>query len=302
MEALISGRLRLRHLQQRLDARLAQLLPAHDGANPLHAALSHALLSPGKRLRPMLTLLAATQLGADEDLALDPACAVEMVHAASLVLDDLPCMDDADERRGQIATHLRFGEDIAVLAAVALLNHAFAVVVQAPGLSDQIRVQMIAALSSAVGMDGLVVGQARDLRASDNLSPAGLSELHHHKTGVLLVAAVRIGALAAGAAHVEASALAKFATELGLAFQALDDLDDSPMERPSDRPAVSSPDRNSAVALLGREGARQEASRRLAAARSALASGGPRTGALADYIDIMLPPRPLAPALLTPSV
>ena len=301
MTPLTSGRLRLRHLQQRVDGRLAQLLPARDGVDPLHHALGYALLSPGKRLRPMLTLLAATQLGADEDLALDPACAVEMVHAASLVLDDLPCMDDADERRGQTSTHLRFGEDIAVLAAVALLNHAFAVIVQAPGLSDQIRVQMVAALSSAVGMDGLVVGQAKDLRAGDNLSPAGLSELHHHKTGVLLVAAVRIGALAAGAAHVEASALAKFATELGLAFQALDDIDDSAPDRPTDR-ATSSPDRNSAVVLLGREGARQEAFRRLAAARSALASGGPRTGALADYIDIMLPSRPPAQALLTPSV
>lgn len=274
---------RIARLRAAVDARLGELLEGPD--RPQHrlaAAMRYALLSPGKRLRPVLALLTAWRLGADELAGLDPACALEMVHAASLILDDMPCMDDTPTRRGSPATHVRYGEAVATLAAVALLNQAYAVVAQTPGLPAAARLEMVRALTEAVGFDGLVAGQERDLRNEADLSLDGLSDLHHRKTGVLFLAAVRIGALVADAPEREAGALTRFATELGLAFQAADDLSDGPDSPESTRGAHL-------LSLLGPEGARREAHDRLHAAKSALESGGGSLATLRPYIDAMLP-------------
>lgn len=271
---------RLDGFRDAVDQRLAELLP-DPGAAPhrLHAAMSYALLTPGKRLRPIMTLLTATALGAEESLALGPACAVEMVHAASLILDDLPCMDNADLRRGQPATHLRYGQDVAILAAVALLNHAFAVIGQSR-LDDSASVRMVRALSGAVGLDGLVAGQERDLRREPGLSMGALSTINRRKTAVLFGAAVELGASAAGASNAQVEALRSFALELGLAFQAIDDLDDEPLGEDDGQSTV--------VTLLGREGARTEALQRLAGARRALREGGDGLAELDACVDLLV--------------
>ena len=162
MDAVAARKAKIGSFRAQLDARLADLVPA--SSQPLGAAMNYAVSTPGKRLRPLLLLLIATQLGQTVDAALDAACAVEMVHAASLVLDDLPCMDDAPLRRGQPSTHARFGEDVAVLTGVALLNQAYDLLARAAHLPPQDRLDMIQALSNAVGLEGLVAGQALDLR------------------------------------------------------------------------------------------------------------------------------------------
>jgi geranylgeranyl diphosphate synthase type II len=227
-----------------------------------------------------MTLLTATALGGDESLALEPACAVEMVHAASLILDDLPCMDNAEVRRGQPSTHLRYGQDVAILAAVALLNHAFAVIGQSPRLEPGASVRMVRALSGAIGLDGLVAGQESDLRREASLSMGALSTINRQKTAVLFGAAVELGAHAAGATPGQVEALRTFALELGLAFQAIDDLDDELLGEDEGLSTV--------VTVLGREGAKTEALLRLTAARRARRDGGERLAGLDPCIDLLV--------------
>ena len=279
MDAVTASRVRVAALTALVDARLAELAPPSSGR--LASAMHHALSTPGKRLRPVLLLLTATQLGASEVSALDAACAVEMVHAASLVLDDLPCMDDAAMRRGQPSTHARFGEDVAVLTGVALLNQAYALLARAGHLTASQRLAMIEALSGAVGLEGLVAGQELDLH-EPVASLAALREAHHRKTGVLFVAAVGLGGLVGGANVSEHLALERFAAELGLAFQARDDVSDAGETEPGGT------GRATLISLLGREGAMQEADGRLAAARRTLASGGSRLEPLCAYVDLLL--------------
>jgi geranylgeranyl diphosphate synthase type II len=135
-----SSREASRSWRQRVDARLAELVPPeHQAPSPLHQAMRYSLLAGGKRIRPVLTVQVATDLGAEVDAVLDVACAVEMIHAASLILDDLPCMDNASLRRGRPANHLVFGEDTAILAATALLNRAFGVIAECEHLPAQTR-------------------------------------------------------------------------------------------------------------------------------------------------------------------
>ena len=284
MDAVTARRARVTALKAQVEARLAELAPPLGGR--LAAAMHHALSTPGKRLRPLLLLLTATQLGGSETSALDAACAVEMVHAASLVFDDLPCMDDAAMRRGQPSTHARFGEDVAVLTGVALLNQAYALLARAGDLTAAQRLAMIEALSGAVGLEGLVAGQDLDLH-EPIASLAALREAHHRKTGVLFMAAVGLGGLIGGAAVGEQMALERFAAELGLAFQAQDDVSDAGETEPGRGGAG----RATLISLLGRDGAMQEADGRLAAARRALASGGSRLEPLCAYVDMLLSER-----------
>jgi geranylgeranyl diphosphate synthase type II len=151
----------IEHTRARVEARLLALHPGSEGGMALTDAMAYSLLAGGKRLRPVLTVLTARILGADPAAALDPACAVEMIHTASLILDDLPCMDNALLRRGRPANHRVFGEDVANLAAVSLLSEAFGVLSRAPGLTPVIRCQLVELLADAVGPGGLADGQIR---------------------------------------------------------------------------------------------------------------------------------------------
>jgi geranylgeranyl diphosphate synthase type II len=213
--------------RSRVDRRLGELLPDADAApGRLAEAARYALLAPGKRFRPMMTLLAAQAFGAADGKVLDAACAIEMVHTASLILDDLPSMDDAGLRRGRPTTHKVFGEAIAILAAIGLLNRAFGIIAADEALGD-LRADLAARLSEAVGFEGLVAGQARDLVDRDRIrAAADIDLLNHQKTGVLIMAAAETGAVAAGAGPEAVNQVGRFAREVGLAFQIRDDLID----------------------------------------------------------------------------
>jgi geranylgeranyl diphosphate synthase, type II len=219
----------LRALGERVDARLPALLPAAD-ARPerVHAAMVYALTGPGKRVRPVLTLAVAEMLGCRRAEVVDLACAVEMVHACSLVLDDLPAMDDARLRRGRQTVHLEFGEDVALLAAFGLLNRAFAVVAEAGqrlALSRYTAADLAHHLAAAVGTEGLIGGQALDLESrGESLELERLEYIHSHKTGALFIAAAELGAMAADAKRRDLEVVTRYAKNLGLAFQITDDL------------------------------------------------------------------------------
>jgi geranylgeranyl diphosphate synthase, type II len=216
-------------LRLQVDRRLAELIPA-PAAEPgrLGEAAHYALLAPGKRFRPLLTLLTAEAFDAPIAKALDVACAMEMVHAASLVLDDLPSMDDARLRRGRPTTHRVYGEADAILASVGLLTQAFSVIAASQVLEADDRCELVAALTEAVGFNGLVAGQALDLAERNRpRTVAEIDALNHRKTGVLMMAAAEAGALIGGATPAARKELGEFARRIGLAFQIRDDLIDA---------------------------------------------------------------------------
>ncbi|NNM72702.1 polyprenyl synthetase family protein [Enterovirga aerilata] len=262
----------IRVLRAAIDRRLKALFPRGDEETGLEQAIRYAVLTPGKRIRPALTVLAAWELGRDDLAALDPGCALEMVHAASLVLDDLPCMDDAPLRRGEPATHRAFGEDVAVLASVALLSRAFATIGSAPGLSAEQRLRLIDILAEAVGTQGLAGGQFRDLRGGDERrAVAAFSDANHRKTGALFVAAVEMAGVVAQASEARIEELRAFATDLGQAFQIMDDLEDG---SGGENGLGEDGAKVTVLSFLGRDGARGHLERHLAQARAALRPEG----------------------------
>ncbi|MGY4516585.1 farnesyl diphosphate synthase [Lysobacter sp. HA18] len=215
---------RLEAWRGRIDAALGQALDLPDAPPRLVAAMRHAVLLGGKRMRPLLVLATGALFGADESASLAPAVAVELIHAYSLVHDDLPSMDDDALRRGQPTVHVAFDEAAAVLAGDALQSLAFDVLADAPSDVAMDLVRELARASGAIGMCG---GQALDLDAtgrSADVDVAALERLHAMKTGALIRAAVRMGAICA---HADAQACARldtFADALGLAFQVRDDI------------------------------------------------------------------------------
>ncbi len=274
----------IEQLRAAVDRRLAELLPDRT-ARPdrLAEAARYAALSPGKRFRPMLTLLAAREFGAETAVALDAGCAFEMVHAASLILDDLPSMDDAALRRGRATTHTAFDEATAILAAVGLLNHAFGIIAAQDALPAAVRADLCRRLSDAVGFEGLVSGQALDLHDRErHRTAADIDLLNHRKTGVLMVAAAEAGALAAGASPEAVSALGDFARHIGQAFQIQDDLIDAAVIAESGKDLGKDAGMATLVTVLGVEGALAVVDEHLEAASAALgrAGGG---GLLARY-------------------
>ncbi|MGK9173824.1 polyprenyl synthetase family protein [Yokenella regensburgei] len=219
----------LQALRDALQARLDELLPPGQERDLVCAAMREGALTPGKRVRPLLLILAARDLGCDasQPALMDLACAVEMVHAASLMLDDIPCMDNAQLRRGKPTIHRQYGESVAILAAVALLSRAFGVVAQASQLSDSCKTEAVSELSTAVGLQGLVQGQFRDLsEGNQTRSPEAILATNDLKTSVLFDATLQIAAIAAGASASVRQKLRQFSRHLGQAFQLLDDLAD----------------------------------------------------------------------------
>lgn len=214
---------------QSIDAALEQWLPCPpDCPDPLARAIRHAVFPGGKRLRPLLTLMCCHAAGGDETAAVAPACAVELVHCYSLVHDDLPAMDDDYVRRGRPTVHAAYGEAIAILAGDALLTLAFEVIGRSNPHS-RLAAKYVHVLAVAAGAAGMVGGQADDILAADGLPNATeqlahLRSLHARKTGALLVASARLGALAAGAQKEISAALERYAQRVGLAFQIADDL------------------------------------------------------------------------------
>jgi geranylgeranyl diphosphate synthase, type II len=217
-------------LRRAIDNALERYVQFDDGCPPhLAEAIRYSLLAPGKRLRPQLVLMSAEACGGSIDAALPAACAVEMVHAYSLVHDDLPAMDDDDLRRGRPTCHKVFGEAVAILAGDALLARAFellATQIQPPSLAAR----CCAVLGHAAGAAALVGGQAADLQRTESPVNAGeadfpaLESIHRRKTGALFVAALHLGAIVARANAEQEAALTAYGTKVGLAFQITDDL------------------------------------------------------------------------------
>ncbi|HRQ65950.1 MAG TPA: polyprenyl synthetase family protein [Xanthomonadaceae bacterium] len=215
----------LRALAERSETVLESLLPAPESPpQRLHQAMRYAVLGNGKRMRPLLVYATGTLLGAPLEALDRPAAAVELIHAYSLIHDDLPAMDDDDLRRGRPTCHKAFDEATAILAGDALQCLAFEVLLES-GHADAVRLQLLHTLALSSGTRGMAGGQAIDIAATGRrLDPGELETMHRMKTGALIRAAVRLGAIVAAAGAAEAEALDRFADALGLAFQIRDDL------------------------------------------------------------------------------
>ncbi len=295
MQAFTADAFLIDDLRQSVDERLDRLVPhCSGGSSKVSQAVRYALLAPGKRIRPLLTLLAATEFGAEVAAALDVACATEMVHTASLVLDDLPSMDDAVLRRGQPTTHVRFGESIAILAAVALLNQAFSTIVRSPHLLAETRVALVERMSDAIGFDGLVSGQEIDLDERSSGATLGrLEALNRQKTGVLFEAALELGARVAGVRDRRISALRQAAAHLGLAYQIADDLFDTPAAlsaRPSSKDRNKDRGKPTVVSLLGVERAQERIGHHLSEALNLLPGEQDGSQFLRGYVSFAFSP------------
>jgi len=245
--------------RQALEAMLAGLF-GNAWPEPFGDMARYPLLTGGKRIRPLLTLAAHEAIAGTWEPALRPAAAIEMVHCYSLVHDDMPCMDDDDERRGKPTTHVKFGEDMALLVGDALLTEAFRLLSR-PWTEPSVQLHLVEELSLAAGHRGMIGGQATDLGALGPVTDLEtLTRLHRGKTGALIRCAVRMGAITAGADEATLDNLTRYANCVGLAFQLRDDLLDEEQDAGEDGPP-------NFVKLMGAPGTRQHA---LAMAREAL--------------------------------
>ena len=258
----------------------------------IHRAMRYSLLSGGKRLRPLLCCAASEACAGTARQALPAACAVEMIHAYSLIHDDLPCMDDDKLRRGKPTSHIVFGEGMAVLAGDALLTEAFAVLAKAKPRGRYSPADLLAELARAAGSRGLIAGQVADLEAEGRkpTEPA-LYFIHAAKTGMLLRAALKLGAMCAGATAAQVAALDRFGFALGLAFQIQDDILDATQSgqklgKTAGKDAASG--KMTFPALYGLGQSRALAEHWTAEAVQSLKSFGPRGAALRGLADLML--------------
>ena len=210
-----------------IDSQLDLLIPKEsDEPQRVHAAIRWSVFAGGKRFRPALLLATGQTLGASTDDLLRTACALEMIHTYSLIHDDLPSMDNDDLRRGRPTCHIKFGEATAILAGDALQALAFQTLAEDERLAPAVRVRLIAEVARAAGTpQGMVAGQALDLDAeSRDVTKVELDRIHLRKTGALIRAAARCGAIIAGASENDLEATTEYATNLGLLFQITDDL------------------------------------------------------------------------------
>jgi geranylgeranyl pyrophosphate synthase len=265
--------------QAQVDVELARLVAGDDDVS---RAMAYTVLAPSKRVRPVLTLLAAELCGGSAARAVPAAAAMELVHASSLILDDLPSMDDAPLRRGRRANHLEFGEAIAILASFGLLNHAYGTLART--YEARLSARLCALVAEAVGTDGLIGGQAADLLATDQqISFETLERIHRGKTGALFGAAAVSGAMIADAAADAVASLGAYAKNLGLAFQIVDDLLDVEGD-PAETGKATREDakKTTFVSFSGVAGARQLATELCQTADRALAPFGRRADRLRE--------------------
>ena len=216
--------------RDRIEAALLEFLDTELAGVPeqLTDLLRYAVLSPGKRIRPLLLMAAYRAAGGTSNRIVDLACCVELVHAYSLVHDDLPCMDDDVLRRGRPTVHVRYGIGPAVIVGAVLMPLAVQSILRSAGplgLDDSTTRRLVTSLSAASGATGMVGGQLLDLRAEGRLvGPGELESIHTGKTARLISASVAMGGVAAGAADEKVAHLERFGLRLGLAFQAIDDI------------------------------------------------------------------------------
>ncbi|ACB50228.1 geranylgeranyl pyrophosphate synthase [Crocosphaera subtropica ATCC 51142] len=216
----------LKEKKQLVEAALDQSLPI-TRPEKIYEAMRYSLLAGGKRLRPILCLTTCELMGGTREMSLPTACALEMIHTMSLIHDDLPAMDNDDYRRGKLTNHKVYGEDIAILAGDALLSYAFEyVATQTRNVDLANLMDVIARLGRTVGAAGLVGGQVLDLESEGraDVTVDTLKFIHIHKTGALLETSVVSGAILAGAKPEDIERLSRYAQNIGLAFQIIDDI------------------------------------------------------------------------------
>ncbi len=276
-------------LRELVDAHLAELRFSSDESTAdLEEAMRYSLLAGGKRIRPVLALATARALGADPQRYLSAASAVELIHTYSLIHDDLPAMDDDDLRRGRPTAHVSFGEDVAILSGDGLFAEAVRLFCVQPGEPDRV-LAALRELSAATGIDGMVGGQYVDV-TQDDLGAEDLRALHVLKTGRLIAASVGVVLVLEGIPESETIPYRRFADEVGVLFQIIDDiLDVTGSEEELGKPHGSDEKHGKLtyVSLYGLDRARALADESHASALEALAGAGGETGDLkriADYI------------------
>jgi geranylgeranyl diphosphate synthase type II len=279
-------------LQRRVDAYLEQLtLSGGPGTDRLAEAMRYSLLAGGKRIRPVLALATAEALGRDAEDLLPLAAALEMIHTYSLIHDDLPAMDDDDLRRGKPTCHKAFGEDVAILAGDGLFAEALQLALARQEGPPANVLAALREITAAAGVDGMVGGQFLDITAPDDLDPAALRRLHELKTGRLIAASVRSVLLLVGEGEPATIHYGRFAAELGVLFQIVDDILDVTGDEASLGKPQGSDERHGKrtyVSVFGLERARELAVESHAEARAALAETGGSAGRLEQIADYIL--------------
>ncbi|HEY3190737.1 MAG TPA: farnesyl diphosphate synthase [Solirubrobacteraceae bacterium] len=280
--------------RQLVDDALAMTLPPEDTPPAsVHRAMRYSVMAGGKRLRPILVVAGAEAVGGEADTVMPTACALELVHTYSLIHDDLPAMDDDDYRRGRLTNHKVFGEAIAILAGDALLTYAFRLIAEnASRIPDPgvIR-EVILEVADAAGTGGMVGGQVVDIESEGKVVTAETLEyIHLHKTAALIRASLRVGAILAGGAPADVTAIGEAGRSLGLAFQIVDDILDVEGTLAELGKSAGSDERKQKAtypALHGIEASRDQARALIAGAKERLRGLGPGAVplcALADYI------------------
>jgi len=212
-----------------IDSKLKQYLQNEEQLlKVLYESINYTLFSGGKRIRPMFCLMTGELFDMPKENIISLACALEMIHTASLIMDDLPHMDNADKRRGKEANHLVYGQDVAALATIGLLTKSYEIVLNDPLLPDNKKSLVVSKLANTVGLDGMVGGQFVDLKFTNaSMEYSTLEYIHVHKTASLFVASATTTAVICDATKEEMHAIETYAKNLGFAFQVLDDLLDS---------------------------------------------------------------------------
>lgn len=287
---------RLAECADRVTVALDALLPRADGPEkPLISAMRYAALGPGKRMRPFLTIECGRMMGADERGLLRAACAVECIHAYSLIHDDLPCMDDDDLRRGRPTVHKAYDEATAVLAGDALQAQAYEILADPETSPDAgARAELVRRLALASGARGMVGGQMLDMAieaGSQDVEIALITRCQRLKTGALIAFSTEAGAILADAGKDEWIALEGFAHDLGVCYQIVDDLldavgDESLTGKRTHKDAEQG--KANFVTVLGIEGARDRAARLADQAKDHLALFGDKASSLRDAVDYVL--------------
>jgi geranylgeranyl diphosphate synthase type II len=280
--------------QQRLvDSELDRLVPPETAApETIHRAMRYSLFAGGKRIRPILCIEAARTVSDTPDGAIAAACALELIHTYSLIHDDLPALDNDDYRRGKLTNHKVFGEAMAILAGDSLLTLAFQVLAQLPAGGD-CKARLILELSTASGtVGGMIGGQVADLEGEGKPPDAQLLEtIHRAKTGALLRASLRLGAIYAGATDPQYAALSCYGEHVGLAFQIVDDILDveessEALGKTAGKDAAQQ--KITFPAVYGLETSRRMAGEECARAHQVLEPFGERAGRLHELADLIV--------------
>ena len=277
-----------------VDAQLESILPSPEGpAEQLFAAMRYSVFNGGKRIRPALCFAAAEAIADSDHNTAKVAAALEMVHAYSLIHDDLPAMDDDDLRRGKPTCHIQFDEATAILAGDALQCLAFEQLTQLSDLPAEVSLKLVAMLANYGGCNGMVTGQAIDLSATGNwLELEQLKQMHALKTGALIEASILMGALATHQADSEQlAALKEFAQAIGLAFQIQDDILDvesSTEQLGKQQGSDRSNDKSTYTSILGVEAARSQAADLYQHSMACLEPFGERAGSLRSIASFIV--------------